>query len=306
MLVRLDDNGGMPYAVVVAILLILGTPTHAQAWGSVAHHVIMDRAIALLPPEIRPFFEQNRAIVVERSVDPDSWRAVGVEQEPPNHFLDIDWEGYGPYPFAALPRDYTAAVAKFGRDRVQQNGTLPWRVEEMHGNLRRAFEAYPKGDLYGYNKFNLLLLSAVIAHYVSDAHQPLHGVVNYTGQLTGQAGVHNRFEDTAFERYQTRLTLAPQAIAPVRAPRDFIFDRVLEDTQLVPTILKADAEAIGTRDLYDDQYYDAFFAAVRPVMERRLNESIAGVAAMITGAWEAAGRPAVPLDAPRLPQRRRR
>ena len=30
-----------------------------------------------------------------------------------------------------------------------------------------------------------------------------------------------------------------------------------------------------------------------PVLERRLNDSITAVAAMITGAWEQAGRPAV-------------
>jgi hypothetical protein len=297
---------GMPVVIAIAAFVLLGNPSAAHAWGSAAHHVIMDRAIALLPPEIRPLFERNRAMVVERAVDPDSWRTAGIEQEPPNHFLDIDWDGYGPYPFDGLPRDYSAAVAKFGRDRVIQNGTLPWRVEEMFGNLRRAFEAYPKGDLYGYNRFNVLFLSAVIAHYVSDAHQPLHGVINYTGQLTGQNGVHNRFEDTAFERFQSRLTVSPSPIAPVANPRMFIFDRILEDTRLVPAILEADADAIGARDLYDDQYYDAFFTSVRPVMERRLNESIAGVAAVITGAWEAAGKPPVPVEAPRLPQRRRR
>jgi hypothetical protein len=41
-------------------------------------------------------------------------------------------------------------------------------------------------------------------------------------------------------------------------------------------------------------------------MERRVNESIAAVAAMITGAWEAAGKPAVPTDPPATVQRRRR
>ena len=69
---------------------------------------------------------------------------------------------------------------------------------------------------------------------------------------------------------------------------------------------ESDLDAIGTRDVYDDAYYAAFFKANRAVLERRLNESIAAVAAMITGAWEAAGRPALPLDAPSAPQRRRR
>ena len=53
--------------------------------------------------------------------------------------------------------------------------------------------------------------------------------------------------------------------------------------------------AIGSRDVYDNAYYDAFFKGSRGVLERRLDESTAAVAAMITGAWEAAGKPSVPV-----------
>ena len=89
-------------------------------------------------------------------------------------------------------------------------------------------------------------------------------------------------------------TIAPKPVAPIKNPRDYIFDVVLQGTQLVPPILKADLDAIGGRDEYDDAYYAAFFKANRGVVERRLNESIAASAAMIAGAWEAAGKPAVP------------
>jgi hypothetical protein len=68
-----------------------------------------------------------------------------------------------------------------------------------------------------------------------------------------------------------------------------VFDALIEGTRLVPAILRADAAA-ARGGAYDDAYYDAFFREVRPVLERRLNESIAAVAAAITGAWEAAGR----------------
>ena len=67
-------------------------------------------------------FEAGRATLIERSIDPDTWRNAGFADEEPHHFLDLDWEGYGKYPFAELPRDYTAAVAKFGRTRIQENG----------------------------------------------------------------------------------------------------------------------------------------------------------------------------------------
>jgi hypothetical protein len=135
---------------------------------------------------------------------------------------------------------------------------------------------------------------------------PFHAVFNYDGQLSQQWGIHSRFESAMFERYRDRLTMAPRPVAAIRNPRDFIFDRLLEGTQLVPAILTSDLEAIGTRDIYDDAYYEAFFKANRAVLERRLNESAAAVAAMIAGAWEAAGKPAVAVNPASLPQRRRR
>jgi hypothetical protein len=293
--------------IVIAGTLALAmlSPSSARAWGYEAHKTIMDRAIALLPAELRPLFEQNRATLVERAIDPDTWQIAGFDaQESPHHFLDLDWDGYGKYPFAGLPRDYTAAVAKFGKARIEQNGTLPWRVEEVYGDLRRAFEAYERRGPFG--RFDILFFSAWLTHYVSDAHVPFHAVLNYDGQLTGQHGIHARFEAYLFERYREQWRIAPTPMAPIRSPRDFIFDVVLAGTQLVAPILKSDLAAVGTRDEYDDQYYAAFFTANRAVLERRLNEAIAASAAMIAGAWEAAGKPAVPVSARPMPQRRRR
>jgi hypothetical protein len=289
---------------LLLLLALVCVPVPADAWGFEPHRFIMDRAIALLPVELRPLFEKHRAAAVERALDPDTWRTAGFEEEPKNHFVDLDWEGFGKYPFTGLPRDYAAAVAKFGRERIDEMGTLPWRTEEFHGNLRRAFEAYGRRGAFG--QFDIIFFSASLAHYVSDAHVPFHAVINYDGQLSGQHGIHARFESALFERYRDALSVAPKPIAPVTRPRDFIFDRLVEGTQLVPPILASDLAAIGTRDVYDEAYYKAFFAANKPVLERRLSEAIAAVAAMIAGAWEAAGRPPMPTDPPPPVQRRRR
>lgn len=290
--------------LLFAALLALMTPGSAAAWGFEAHYLVMDRAVDLLPEPLRPLFERHRALLVERSIDPDTWRTAGFDTEPPHHFLDLDWEGYGPYPHQGLPRDLTAAIAKFGRERVEQNGTLPWRTEEFFGNLRRAFENYGRRGPFG--RYDILFFAAWLAHYVSDAHVPFHAVENYDGQLTNQHGIHVRFESLLVERFRPALTLAPAAPAPIRDPRAFVFDVIIEGTRLVPPILKSDLEAIGDRDVYDDAYYQAFFASNRAVLERRLNESITAVAGAIIGAWEAAGKPEVPLDPPPSAQRKRR
>lgn len=296
---------GMKLLGAATVLIVLLAPRPAAAWGFEAHQFIMDRAIALLPDEIRPFFERYRSTLVERVIDPDTWQTAGFDdQEDANHFLDIDWDGFGPYPFAGLPRDYDVAVQKFGAVRVKQMGLLPWRTAEYFGNLQREFAGYQARGPFG--RHNIIFFAAWMTHYVSDSNQPLHTVMNYNGQLSGQPGVHARFESMLFERNRARLRIAPQPMAAIANPRDFMFDTIIEGTRLVPAILSADSAAIGTRDVYDDAYYDAFYAGASAVLEQRLSRSIAASAAMIAGAWEAAGKPALPLDLPEPVQRRRR
>src|SRR5215208_1408707 len=254
--IRIWDNSPMRYVLALFASLVLLVPAPAQAWGFEAHKFVMDRAIALLPAQLRPLFEKHRAAVVERAIDPDTWITAGWEEERPHHFVDLDTEGFGQYPFDELPRDYTAALAKFGAAKMRDAGTVPWRAEETYGSLRRAFEAYPRRGGFGANAhLDVVLYSAWLAHYTSDSHVPLHGVANYDGQLTQQWGLHSRWEATLFERYRERLTIAPKPIAPVKDPRMFLFGALVQDTQLVPALLKSDRDAIGERDVYDEAYY---------------------------------------------------
>src|SRR5256885_10736315 len=100
--------------VVAAALLVASlVPSSASAWGFVAHRYIMSRAVDLLPPELKPFYERNRDEMVMRAVDPDQWRNVGWEDDP-NHFVDFGTKEFGAYPFTELPRQSGAAVEKFG------------------------------------------------------------------------------------------------------------------------------------------------------------------------------------------------
>jgi hypothetical protein len=288
--------------LVLAATVAFLAPSPAQAWGFDAHQFIVSRAIDLLPAPIRPFFEANRAFIVEHTLDPDLWRTAGFTEEPPNHFLDFD--AYGPYPFKDLPRDFDEALKKYGRDTLNQNGLVPWRTHEIAGRLIRGFEALHKNGPYARN--DVRYFSAIIGHYVADAHVPLHSVLNYNGQLTGQTGIHYRWEHDLFVRYQKQLTIAPGPLKPISSERDFIFETLLAGTQLADDVLAADKEAIGNREVYDDQYFETLYARTRPILERRLNEAISAVASVIANAWERAGRPALPAQAPPQPPQRRR
>ena len=281
---------------------ILVAPSTANAWGFETHKFIVARAIDILPEPLRPFFEANRAFIVERSIDPDLWRSAGFTEEPPNHFLDFD--AYGPYPFKDLPRNYDDALKKYGIDELRQNGMLPWRTYDIAGRLVRGFQSLGKNGQFA--RSDIRFFSAVIGHYVSDAHVPLHAVLNYNGQLTGQTGVHYRWEEELFLRFQKQLVVKPGPLKRISNERDYIFETLLESSQLADDVLAADKKAIGNREVYDDQYFATLLAETRPIWEKRINDAINGVASVITSAWEQAGKPTLTANPPpAAPQRRR-
>lgn len=295
----------MRKALIVATLVLSASlvPASAFAWGFTAHRLIMRRAIDVLPAELKPFFVHYRDEVVMRSVDPDLWRNVGWEDDP-NHFVDFGARELGEYPFRALPRELGAALEKFGIATLKRTGMLPWREAEIFGNLRRGFEGLARQGAYAPN--DIVLFAPVACHYMQDAHQPFHATINYDGQMTGNAGIHARFERDLVERFESRLTIAPAPPTAVRNARDAAFDALLSGYPLVDQILKADTEAVAGKDTYDDDYFEKFFVKVRPILEKRLAESITASAGIIMGAWEAAGKPALKLEGARAVQKVKR
>jgi hypothetical protein len=277
---------------LLAVLLWSLAPSPVSAWGFAGHQFIMRRAIELLPPELKPFFTAHRDELVVRVTDPDLWRNVGWEDDP-NHFMDFGVPEFGRYPFTALPREYGAAIEKFGMATLKRDGTLPWREAEQFGNLRRAFEGFKRQAPYASS--DTVLFAAVASHYIEDANQPLHATNNHDGQLTGQSGLHARFERDLIERFESRLTVPLAAGAPIANARDAAFDALLASYQRVDPLLAADRAASAGKDVYDDDYFEKFFAGARPILEERLGASITATVGIIAGAWEQAGKPAPAL-----------
>jgi hypothetical protein len=285
-------------AALVALALSAAQPARVGAWGFTGHKFITDRAVDLLPPEIRPFFQKFRTTLVEHSIDPDTYRTIGFVEEPPRHFLDMD--AYGPFPFKNLPHDYQQAVAARGEAFVIQQGTVPWRAEEIYGKLREAFTQLGTRD---YARDNVKLFSSILAHYVGDSFQPLHACTNYDGQLTGQQGIHARFETVLFDLYQDKLKIAPPPVAPIAGVREFMFTTLTDSFQQVEPILAADREAVKGRTEYDAGYFAQMFDRTGPILEKRISGAIGGVASLVTSAWIDAGRPALPPEEPPRPPR---
>lgn len=279
-------------------LLLFVAPAGLSAWGMEVHRLVTARALAGLPTEMKPFYAARSAFISEHAVDPDLWRIVGLKgdrgDEDPNHFLDMDGLDE-PRPFTNVPREWDAYVKRYGAERAGRNGRLPWRTEEIYGLLVARFRDLARGQAYAAD--NAAYLSAVLAHYVEDAHVPFHAVTAYDGQTTNQRGIHSRFETELVLRYRDTLKLGPVTIRPVGDIKAFVFDRLAESEALVASILGADRGAAAGREVYDDAYFTAFARGAKPIAERRLTEAASSAASVIAAAWIEGGRPKLPVAA---------
>ena len=302
-MVAMRALGAAALAACVAL-----TPVALQSWGMDVHRELTRRSLQGLPPELKPFFAAQRDFIVEHTVDPDLWRVVGLKgdrgDEDPNHFLDIDGLD-DPPPFKNVPREWPAFVTKYGAERANRAGRLPWRGEEIYQLLVARFRDIAKGTP-AYAPDNARYITAVLAHYIQDAHQPFHAVANYDGQLTNQRGIHSRFETELVLRNLGALTWTPITIKPIASFREFMFETIITSASLTKDVLDADLRAAAGRDVYDDPYFTAFFAGARSVMERRLNESASALVSAVVAAWTEAGKPAMPGAKPPEPARIRR
>lgn len=286
-------------AVSLGIVMLVA-PVSLGAWSMDGHRFLTRRAIDGLPADLRPFFAPQIDFISEHAADPDLWRVVDLRgslgTEDPNHYLDLDVLDE-PAPFTKVPRDWSAFVARYGEDRANRAGRLPWRTEEIFNRLVSMFQDIGKATS-PYAADNARYLAAVLSHYVEDAHVPLHATGNHDGAMTNQRGIHARFESELVRRHQAALALGPVKIAPIANIKDFIFDTLVKSQSLVAPVLDADQRAAGGRTVYDDAYYATFFAAARPILEQQMSNASSAVASAIVSAWEHAGKPKLTVAAP--------
>lgn len=282
----------MKRPLALALALAVCVPGHAFAWGFAAHRFVNGRAIETLPEPLRALFAANRRYVMEHAIDPDLWRNAGQAGEDPNHYLDMD--AFGPYPFD-IPRVEAEHLAKNGADATKK-GRVPWRVAELYRELVQAFRDGDGARIVG--------AATILGHYVGDSHVPLHAVLNYDGQLSGQKGVHGRWESELFERYEEQFAARVHAAAasPARDPIALDFEALLESYQASAGALAADRASAGARDFadtpeddrYDDAYYTKLYAREGDSLAGRLEKAASRIGSLWLGAWEEAGRPALP------------
>lgn len=269
--------------IVLFGVLYAALPPSAFGWGASADRLIVNRAIETLPPDLRAFFESNRSFLLQHVRDPlDAARKTPAERR--NQFLYLD--KYGRFPFEALPREYKAAVAKFGKAKLEANGLLPWQIGVYSEKLTNALRDGKWDDAK--------LYAAILANYVAASHDPFNTTDNADGRLSGQAGVNERFGTTLIDRYASFFPMRPNDAMFISDPTDHAFEACLSAHSWLETILLADRNARRGLNSYTDEYYDRFYNQAAAILIRQLSDASTDVGSFWYTAWKNAGSPQLP------------
>jgi hypothetical protein len=277
---------GRTGAFVLCAALCLSLPHRSFAWGRNGHRLIVNKAIdtlGTLPPEFRGFFESNRGLLVQHVTDPlDALSKTPTERH--NHFILLD--KYGRFPFEALPRNYKAAVTKFGKPKLDANGLLPWQIGVYSEKLTEAMKA-GKWD-------EARMDAAILANYVAEAHDPFNTTDNFDGRLSAQPGVNERFGTTLIDRYSSFFPMRPNDAIFVNDPTDRAFEACLSSHSWLENILLADRNARHGTNSFTDEYYDRFYNQAAAILIRQLSDAATDVGSFWLTAWRNAGSPQLP------------
>lgn len=281
------------------ITVILFSCVNVYAWGFFAHQRINRLAVFCLPPEMMVLYKPHLEYITVHATDPDK-RRYAVAAEGARHYIDIDL--FDKPPYAQIPRNWADAVAKYSADSLNRNGILPWHLEKMMAMLTAAFREK--------DQQRILRLSAELGHYIADAHVPLHACSNHNGQFTGQQGIHGLWEsripellaDQTFDYWAGKAVYIPE-------PRKYIWDIIRVSGMAADTVLAYEKRLSekfppGRRYGYENRngvlirtyaedYTKAYALSMGDMVERRMKNAIAAVAAAWYTAWVNAGQPSL-------------
>ncbi|MCH8011629.1 MAG: hypothetical protein IIA61_06730 [Candidatus Marinimicrobia bacterium] len=268
-------------------------------WGFNAHKIINREAIHLLPGILGVYFSHHIDYISSHAIDPDLWRddPKKYPNEMPGHYIDADL--YDVYPFENIPKTFVALVKKYGEEKINRWGLAPWRIERY---FRMLVNQMRSGQWEG-----VPLTATALGHYISDIHMPLHVVENYNGQLSGNFGIHKRWESDMVDKYLLDKINPNGDLITVDNPVEEMFKIVKESYRYHLRLLSADSVAresiplkeqakIADRDasMEGTSYIEILFRETGDLANQRMETAAVTVASFWYSAWIEAGKPRPP------------
>ncbi len=255
-------------------------------WGFTGHRIINLKAVMHLPPSMNTFIADS-LYLRDYSIYADTVKNgdTAMFSEYYRHFLDVD-----DYPdYKNLDRSFDKLVQIYGWNRVRENGTNPWTVVYVMDSLTRQLK---RRDWTAAK-----LTAANLGHYVADPHQPLHATVNYNGELTGNKGIHSRYETTMLGKYAAEIIVVKDSIHYISDVYGFTFNNILASNALIDSIFRADSIAKAVSgSTSSTQYYSLLWQRTREMTKKQIQLATVNLASLWYTAWVDAGLLTAPVS----------
>lgn len=278
--------------LIAGLLLIF----FLSSWGFYAHYRINRFAVYTLPKLMAGFYMANIDYITKHAISADKKRYVD-STEAPRHYLNADH--YGKNPFAKIPQNWVDAAIKYSADTLDKYGTVPWTINYNYYRLVRAFKVH--------DTTAILNTSANLAHYIADAHVPLHLTQNYNGQLTNQTGIHALWESRLPELFGAHYDYYAGRAHYINNPLKEAFkicvssfksadtalrvERLLSKTFPAATKYAMVQHGNKTTKDYSVAYAAAYQRLLKGMVQRRMRDAIAETGSYWFSAWVDAGQP---------------
>ena len=241
---------------LLLLLPFLAAPGRLAAWDYEGHRMVVQIALAALPPDFPSFVggpdEAERVAFL--SGEPDRWRNVPdlplkhAGGSWGDHFLDLEYLTDAGLDLDTLTSFRYEFVLQFARGRAahaaafkpidparnkdrtaEWPGFAPWAIAEHFGRLRsgfsylRVFEEVGTPAETANARANLLYVMGLLAHYVGDCSQPLHTTKHYNGWsgenprgYTTWNGLHAWMDGGIIARTGLRFPALRERVVPAR------------------------------------------------------------------------------------------
>jgi len=268
------------YVIWPALIILL------CSWGEKGHQKINGSAPKFFHCRLNRYKGWS-AVLAEHGSDPDNRRRTDPT-EGIRHYIDID--AYNDFVQShMIVEGKEEAFKKYGEEFIKKNGTLPWVTDSTYRVLVKQFKAR--------DWKKAVLTAADLGHYVGDGHMPLHLTTNFDGQLTGQKGIHSRYESKMINLYIDTIMVKRSHLHKIKNVSRYVFDYMYYNYQYIDSLLIADKFAYDkAKKSYSYDYYPTLWAQTKGFTVMMIQNSSKSLAELIRTAWIEAGRPRLPRE----------
>jgi hypothetical protein len=248
-----------------------------SSWGYRGHKKISECAPPCFPASLSFLQGDFSKTLVDSASAPDN-RKMWDDSEYPKHYIDID--NYAEFNQAGrIPMSWDSITRIHNMSDILDWGTLPWATQITFDSLKSCFG---RNDLE-----KAALFAADLGHYVGDGHQPLHITANYDGDLTGNNGIHSRYETTMIGTYLSSLVYPVDSAQYIPDIQSYVFTYIYYNYQFIDSILIADnnAKALAGGNTTSSTYKAALWNGTKNFTIALCRHASFTLASMIYTAW---------------------